>query len=135
MKRRDYFMIFLIGLLTRIFVASLQDSPGFMDAEYYFISAQQLVKIGNRYLLTHCRIPTLKGAGIACRAASRLVRLFSIEISISASSVQKPKDSNAERMPIVTFDLGKITPPYFAASGTLRQLEFDVKSCACGAGF
>ncbi len=42
MKPRNYWIIFIIGLLIRILVASLQKSPGFMDAEYYFIGGQNL---------------------------------------------------------------------------------------------
>jgi hypothetical protein len=48
MKRWHYFIIFVIGLLVRIFVAALQESPGFMDAEYYFIGGQQLAQ-GNGF--------------------------------------------------------------------------------------
>jgi hypothetical protein len=42
MKRHYYLIIFIIGLLLRIAVGMLQKSPGFMDAEYYFISGRQL---------------------------------------------------------------------------------------------
>lgn len=44
MKPRYYFLLFLIGLLIRIAVASLQNSPGFMDAEYYFMGGRHLVQ-------------------------------------------------------------------------------------------
>lgn len=44
MKRRNYFIIFIIGLLVRIVVAALQQSPGFMDAEYYFIGGRHLAQ-------------------------------------------------------------------------------------------
>ena len=44
MKRQYYLIIFVIGLLVRISVAWLQNSPGFMDAEYYFIGGKQLAQ-------------------------------------------------------------------------------------------
>jgi hypothetical protein len=44
MKRRYYLIIFLVGLIVRIGVAALQHSPGFMDAEYYFIWGKQLAQ-------------------------------------------------------------------------------------------
>ena len=46
MKRQYYFIIFIIGLLIRIFVVWLQNSPSFMDAEYYFIGGRQLAQGG-----------------------------------------------------------------------------------------
>ncbi len=48
MKPRDYILLFIIGLLVRSGVAMLQNSPGFMDAEYYFIGGQQLAQ-GNGF--------------------------------------------------------------------------------------
>jgi len=44
MKRWHYFIIFIIGLIVRIGVGMLQKSPGFMDAEYYFIGGRNLVQ-------------------------------------------------------------------------------------------
>ena len=44
MKHRTYFIIFIIGLLVRVAVALLQKSPGFMDAEYYFIGGRHLAQ-------------------------------------------------------------------------------------------
>ena len=44
MKRRHYFFIFLIGLFVRIGVGLLQNSPGYMDAEYYFIGGRNLAQ-------------------------------------------------------------------------------------------
>jgi hypothetical protein len=48
MKRRHYFFIFLIGLLFRIGVGLLQNTPGYMDAEYYFIGGRNLAQ-GNGF--------------------------------------------------------------------------------------
>jgi len=48
MKLRYYFLIFLIGFIVRIGVAALQHSPGFMDAEYYFMGGKQLAQ-GNGF--------------------------------------------------------------------------------------
>jgi hypothetical protein len=44
MKRKHYFLIFIMGLLIRIGVALLQHSPGFMDAEYYLIGGRHLAQ-------------------------------------------------------------------------------------------
>jgi len=44
MKRWHYLIIFIIGLLVRIGVGLLQDSPGFMDAEYYFSGGRNLIQ-------------------------------------------------------------------------------------------
>ena len=44
MKRWHYFIIFIIGLLVRIGVGLLQNSPGFMDAEYYFMGGRNLAQ-------------------------------------------------------------------------------------------
>ena len=44
MKRKHFFIIFAIGLLVRIGVGFLQKSPGFMDAEYYFIGGRNLAQ-------------------------------------------------------------------------------------------
>ncbi len=44
MKHWHYLIIFIIGLLVRIVVGLLQDSPGFMDAEYYFSGGRNLVQ-------------------------------------------------------------------------------------------
>ncbi|MFC1997035.1 hypothetical protein ACFLXI_05440 [Chloroflexota bacterium] len=48
MKRWHYFIIFVIGLLVRLGVGLLQKSPGFMDAEYYFLGGINLVE-GNGF--------------------------------------------------------------------------------------
>ncbi|MCW5873362.1 MAG: hypothetical protein KIS88_01815 [Anaerolineales bacterium] len=42
MTRKEYFTLFLAGLVVLVFVASLQHSPGYMDAEYYLLTGQQL---------------------------------------------------------------------------------------------
>jgi hypothetical protein len=44
MKRKDYLIIFMIALLIRGGVGLLQKSPGFMDAEYYFIGGKSLAQ-------------------------------------------------------------------------------------------
>ena len=44
MKRWHYLIIFIIGLLVRIGVGLLQDSPGFMDAEYYFSGGRNIIQ-------------------------------------------------------------------------------------------
>jgi hypothetical protein len=48
MKRPQYLTIFIVGLLVRILVGLMQNSPGFMDAEYYFIGGLNLVQ-GNGF--------------------------------------------------------------------------------------
>ncbi|HRN50538.1 MAG TPA: hypothetical protein PK551_04390 [Anaerolineales bacterium] len=42
MTRKDYLSLFLAGLVVLLLVASLQHSPGYMDAEYYLLTGQQL---------------------------------------------------------------------------------------------
>ncbi len=42
MTRKDYFTLGLAGLLVAVLAASLQHSPGYMDAEYYLLTGQQL---------------------------------------------------------------------------------------------
>ncbi len=44
MPRKDYTALFLLALLLRVGVAWVQHSPGFMDAEYYFIGGQALAQ-------------------------------------------------------------------------------------------
>ena len=48
MKPRHYFFIFLIGLIVRIGVGLLQNNPGYMDADYYFIGGRNLAE-GNGF--------------------------------------------------------------------------------------
>ena len=43
MKRRDYFILFLFGVVVHGAFALLQKVPGYMDAEYYFGQGIQLV--------------------------------------------------------------------------------------------
>lgn len=42
MTRKDYLSLFMAGLVVLLLVASLQHSPGYMDAEYYLLTGQQL---------------------------------------------------------------------------------------------
>ncbi|MBX3002768.1 MAG: hypothetical protein KF828_02355 [Anaerolineales bacterium] len=42
MTRKDYWILFGLGLLVALVVATLQHSPGYMDAEYYLLSGQTL---------------------------------------------------------------------------------------------
>lgn len=42
MTRKDYFVLFAAGLLAVLAVAALQRSPGYMDAEYYLLTGQEL---------------------------------------------------------------------------------------------
>ena len=44
MRRKDYLALFFIALLVQTGAAWFQHSPGFMDAEYYFIGGQALVR-------------------------------------------------------------------------------------------
>ncbi len=44
MKPRTYFVIFLIALIFAVGVASFQPSPGYMDADYYFVTGLQLAE-------------------------------------------------------------------------------------------
>jgi hypothetical protein len=42
MNRRDYLIIYVIGLILFGLMASFQDSPGYMDADYYFMGGLRL---------------------------------------------------------------------------------------------
>ncbi len=42
MTRRDYLLLFLLGLAVSLAVAALQPAPGYMDADYYYAGGLQL---------------------------------------------------------------------------------------------
>lgn len=42
MTRRSYSVLFLLGLAVAAGMAALQPSPGYMDADYYFVTGKQL---------------------------------------------------------------------------------------------
>jgi len=42
MKRKDFLLLFLLGLIIPIFVSSYQLLPGYMDADYYYAGGMQL---------------------------------------------------------------------------------------------
>ncbi len=49
MKRRDYLILYIAGLLVAIIATAYQSVPGYMDAEYYFGTARQLAD-GNGFV-------------------------------------------------------------------------------------
>ena len=44
MTRRDFFLLFLLGLAVNLFIAQFQSLPGYMDADYYFGGGIQLAR-------------------------------------------------------------------------------------------
>jgi len=42
LSRRDYLVLFLMGLLVVLVIAALQPVPGYMDADYYYAGGRQL---------------------------------------------------------------------------------------------
>ena len=44
MKRHQYAILFLVGLLVPLIVSRFQDLPGYMDADYYFAGGVQLTQ-------------------------------------------------------------------------------------------
>lgn len=44
MKWRDYLLLFVLGLVISAVIASLQDLPGYLDSDYYFVGGLQLVE-------------------------------------------------------------------------------------------
>lgn len=44
MTRRDYWLLFAVALLVLLVVANFQHSPGYMDADYYQLTGQQLAQ-------------------------------------------------------------------------------------------
>lgn len=42
MTRKEYLTLFVAGLVVLLLVAGLQHSPGYMDAEYYWLTGQQV---------------------------------------------------------------------------------------------
>jgi hypothetical protein len=42
LTRRDYNLLFLVGLLATLVIAALQPVPGYMDADYYYAGGKQL---------------------------------------------------------------------------------------------
>jgi hypothetical protein len=49
MTRREYVLLFLLGLVVVLAMAAFQPSPGYMDADYYFVTGKQLAA-GNGFL-------------------------------------------------------------------------------------
>src|SRR3972149_7324337 len=44
MNRRIYFFLFLFALIMELVIASFQEIPGYLDADYYFAGGLQLVR-------------------------------------------------------------------------------------------
>jgi hypothetical protein len=42
MQKRDYWLLFFVGLIVTLVLAALQPVPGYMDADYYFAGGRQL---------------------------------------------------------------------------------------------
>ena len=44
MSRRIYLVLFMLGMVMALGTASLQDLPGYLDSDYYFVGGLQLVE-------------------------------------------------------------------------------------------